>query len=257
MKIALEQIHTHRQARELFQGIDSLAGSIAALGQLTPLIVREIVAGQRYDLIAGERRLRALRQLQALDPAKWQSAECTVIPASVSLTDALSIQLAENIERRALRVWEIGNGVRELKKWGQPLELIAPRIGMTVSATRRAAAISEGLAPATLAALALLPEHAVSVSRLLNISRLRDEIGNPDPDRQLEWLRKPPGKPPAGTYDRGLERRVVTAKINALELDLLPTLPAEPQRVVRAVLAYLRRGGKIKPFRWEDFNNGD
>ncbi len=252
MRIPIEQIHAVKNPRKLFQGIDELAASIDGLGQLTPLIVRKVTP-ERYDLIAGERRLQALRKLQAADPQKWSTAECTVIPPSVTLTDELQMQLAENIARRAMREWETGAAILELQKLGQPLALIAPRIGMKVSAARRAAAIADGLAPETIAALSLLPADTIPVTHLLQLARIRDVIGCPDAERQLAWLKNRPNKPPRGTYDRALERRLAVAKLQALELDLLPTLHPQERRVAEAIIAYMRRGGKLKPFKWEDF----
>jgi ParB family chromosome partitioning protein len=253
MRIPIEQIHAVKNPRKLFQGIDELAQSIDALGQLTPLIVRQVTS-ERYDLIAGERRWRALQQLQAIDPAKWSHAECTVIPPSVTLTDELQMQLAENVARREMRIWEVGAAILELQKLGQPLALIAPRIGMSVSAARRAAAIAAGLAPEVIASLSHLPFDAIPPTKLLQLARVRDSLGLPDAERQMEWLKRPPGKPPRGTYDRALERRLAVAKLAALEVDLLPTLHKQERRVAEAIIAYMRRGGKVKPFKWEDFD---
>ena len=253
MKIPIEQIHVVKNARELFQGIEQLAASIAALGQLTPLIVREVAKG-RYDLIAGERRLRALQHLVSLDPAAWTHAEATVLPVGTSAAHELSVQLAENVARKEMRIWEIGSAVLDLKKLGQPIALVAPRVGLNPSAAKRAAFIAEGLTPAAIALLKTLPPDAFSPSKLLELARIRDEIGLPDPERQLQWLRKPPGKPPRGTYDRALERRVASAKLMALETDLVPTLHPQERRVATAMIDYMRRGGKVRPFKWEDFD---
>src|ERR1022692_949719 len=52
------------QTRSLsFGGLDDLGASIQAVGLLQPIVVRP-VAGGRYQVIAGERRWEAVRQLR-------------------------------------------------------------------------------------------------------------------------------------------------------------------------------------------------
>lgn len=71
----------------------ALAGSIRARGILQPVLVRPLVSG-RYELIAGERRLRAARL-----------AELAVIPALVRRHDdaaSLEVALIENMAREDL-----------------------------------------------------------------------------------------------------------------------------------------------------------
>ena len=41
--------------------ISELADNIKQIGQQQPCIVRELIAGQKYELIAGERRWRAVK----------------------------------------------------------------------------------------------------------------------------------------------------------------------------------------------------
>jgi ParB family chromosome partitioning protein len=63
-QVALEKIDRNpRQPREHFdeEDLDELAFSIKSLGILQPLLIRPL-AGDRYELIAGERRLRAAKR---------------------------------------------------------------------------------------------------------------------------------------------------------------------------------------------------
>lgn len=50
-----------RNPREQFNNIDDLADSIKEQGQLTPVLVRPVNGG--YELVHGERRLRAMQSL--------------------------------------------------------------------------------------------------------------------------------------------------------------------------------------------------
>lgn len=82
------------QPREYFDehSIAELAQSIKEKGIIQPLIVRRM--GDTYELIAGERRLRACNSLQL--------KEIPVIVKNVEDRDSLELALIENIQREAL-----------------------------------------------------------------------------------------------------------------------------------------------------------
>ncbi|HCI55822.1 MAG TPA: ParB/RepB/Spo0J family partition protein [Bacteroidales bacterium] len=96
LQIPVDQIDSNPfQPRTVFddESLGELAASIKQLGIVQPLTVRETEAG-RYQLIAGERRLRAAR-----------IAGMTHIPAFVRTADdqaMLEIALVENIQREDL-----------------------------------------------------------------------------------------------------------------------------------------------------------
>ncbi len=107
-------------------GIAELAQSIARFGLLSPLIVRRNSSGA-YELIAGERRLRALKKLGRTH------AEAIVTPA-FDLEAAL-IALTENIERAQLHFFEEAEAYRRLvKEHGLTLEELSRRLGKSVPA---------------------------------------------------------------------------------------------------------------------------
>lgn len=79
------------------KSLGELAASIAQNGLLQPISVREVRPGQ-YQVIAGERRLRAFRKLG-----------CTDIPAIIEEVDDLSskaLALIENLQRDDLNFFE-------------------------------------------------------------------------------------------------------------------------------------------------------
>ena len=109
-EIDLTQIKPNRfQPRQSFdeQKIKELSQSIEKHGILSPILVRETGAGG-YELIAGERRLRAAKQ------AGLQTAPCMVDSAE----DQLSLELAliENLQREDLNPIEEARGYDRLKK---------------------------------------------------------------------------------------------------------------------------------------------
>jgi ParB family chromosome partitioning protein len=108
--IDLNQIKPNRfQPRQAFDEakIQELALSIKKHGILSPVLVRETGAGG-YELIAGERRLRAAKKAGLL------TAPCLVDTAE----DQLSLELAliENLQREDLNPIEEARGYDRLKR---------------------------------------------------------------------------------------------------------------------------------------------
>ena len=115
------------QARKVFdeQALAELAESIKSYGVLNPLTVR--ARSGRYELVAGERRLRAARL------AGLNEVPCIVI--DVNMEDASLISLIENLQRQDLDFIEEANGISQLiSMFGMSQEEAARRIGKSQSA---------------------------------------------------------------------------------------------------------------------------
>ena len=115
------------QPRKNFEdeNLKELSQSIAEYGILNPLTVR--LRDCRYELVAGERRLRAAR-LAGL-------SEVPCILLDVSMEEASLIALVENLQRRDLDFIEEANGIRQLiSLFGMSQEEAARRIGKSQSA---------------------------------------------------------------------------------------------------------------------------
>ncbi|MBW3621313.1 MAG: ParB/RepB/Spo0J family partition protein, partial [Actinobacteria bacterium] len=112
-----------RQPRGVFDEdeLDGLATSIRDMGVLQPIVVRPL-GDERYELIAGERRLRAAKL-----------AGLTRIPAIVRHTedaDLLKEALVENIHRVQLNPLEEGAAYQQLlDDFGVTQEELAQRLG--------------------------------------------------------------------------------------------------------------------------------
>jgi ParB family chromosome partitioning protein len=106
--IAITQIKLpSSQPRRYFdpQKIEELSRSIKELGVLEPLLVRPLSGGD-YELVAGERRLRAA-----------QIAELTEVPVVIREMDDITtsrVQLVENLQREDLNPIEETEGILEL-----------------------------------------------------------------------------------------------------------------------------------------------
>ena len=119
-----EQIHASRfQPRLTFsqEKIEELANSIREKGVIQPVLVRA-TAEDRYELIAGERRLRAVKHLGL--------AEIPAIVRRVADADLLEISIIENIQREELNPVEEAKAYRRLaQEFGHTQDHIANRVG--------------------------------------------------------------------------------------------------------------------------------
>ena len=115
------------QPRQYFspEGLEELRDSIAENGVLQPLTVR--CKGERFELIAGERRLRAAK-MAGLD-------EVPCIVMDVDMEKSGIIALIENIQRRDLNFIEEAEGIHQLiRLFGLSQEQAARRLGKSQSA---------------------------------------------------------------------------------------------------------------------------
>lgn len=111
-----------QQPRRSFdeEGLAELAASIRSCGILQPLTVRR--AGEGYELVAGEQRLRAARI------AGLREVPCLV--AQVGEEDSALLALMENLQRRDLDCWEEAQAIaRLISRYGLSQEEAARRLG--------------------------------------------------------------------------------------------------------------------------------
>ena len=117
--ISIDQIRpAAHQARKTFdeESIKALADSMKEEGLLQPITVRQ--GGDDYELISGERRLRAAKLLG------WTSIDAKIIQ-TVSEAEAAAKGMVENLQRVDLNPIEEAEGFKELnqldpKYWDQP-----------------------------------------------------------------------------------------------------------------------------------------
>ena len=124
MMIKIDQIQASRfQPRINFspEKIDELARSIREKGIIQPVLVRSI-GENHYELIAGERRLRAAKKLGL--------AEMPAIVRRVADADLLEMSIIENIQREELNAVEEAKAYRRLaQEFGLTQDTIADRVG--------------------------------------------------------------------------------------------------------------------------------
>jgi ParB family chromosome partitioning protein len=110
------------QPRRVFseEELERLAGSIRIHGVLQPVVVRR--AGDRYELVVGERRWRAA-QKAGLD-------RIPAVIAEVDADDRLEVALVENVQRSDLNPIELAIAFRALSDTGATQEEIGRRVGL-------------------------------------------------------------------------------------------------------------------------------
>ena len=125
---AVEQIEIGKidpnknQPRKVFDetALDELASSIKIHGIIQPIVLNKV--GDRYMIIAGERRWRAA-----------QIAGLKTVPAIIKNYDARQIKeisIIENLQREDLNPMEAARAIKELmEEYGWTQEVVADRLG--------------------------------------------------------------------------------------------------------------------------------
>ncbi len=102
------------------EGLRELIASIQEKGVIQPILVRE--TGSGYEIIAGERRLRAARALGI--------SEIPALVREVSDTESLQLSLIENLQREGLNPVEEAHAYQRLvDEFGLTQEEIAQAVG--------------------------------------------------------------------------------------------------------------------------------
>lgn len=168
------------QPRKYFdpEAIAQLAESIRQYGVLNPLTVRRAPGGG-YELVAGERRLRAARV------AGLNDVPCLLIAADNE--DSSAIALVENLQRRDLDFFEEAYGFKRLiDQYGLTQEEAARKVGKTQSAVANKLRLhdDEERMNAT---------HYI-IENELNVSRSEEYIENLLEQKKHPELTEPPHK---------------------------------------------------------------
>jgi ParB family chromosome partitioning protein len=106
--------------------LEELATSIRERGLVQPLVVRPLGGGDRYEIVAGERRWRAAQRANL--------HEVPVIIRALSDQEAVEIAIIENVQREDLNAIEEGEGYQLLMQGhGYTQEDLAKVIGKSRS----------------------------------------------------------------------------------------------------------------------------
>lgn len=127
VKIPMEKITRREdQPRKTFdqKALEGLSESIAQYGLLNPIVLRK--NGNKYEIIAGERRFRASKLLGL--------SEIDAIIKNVDNKDIDILSIVENVQREDLTALEEANAYNELiKNYGLKQDEIAKTVGKSRS----------------------------------------------------------------------------------------------------------------------------
>lgn len=126
------KLNVRKTARRL--SIPELAASISRVGLLQNLIVVLAADGEHYEVVAGDRRLTALKLLAK---KKRVAADHDVPCLLVADASARTVSLAENILREAMHPADQFEAFAALVKEGRPVEDIAADFGVSPLVVQR------------------------------------------------------------------------------------------------------------------------
>ena len=218
-RLPIEFLHPfEHQPRRAFDDddLDRLAGSIRVNGILQPLLVRPLDEfGERYGIVAGERRWRAAQRAGLL--------EVPVVVRALDDGQALEIALLENVQRHDLSPLEEASAYERLiEEYGHTQEALADRVGKSRSHIANLLRLNQ--LPVRLQAWLEEGELSVGHARALLVARdpeglARTVIAKGLNVRQTEALVKAEGKAPRAAPQtepdpdvQALERRL-TARL--------------------------------------------
>ena len=214
LPVALIEAHPGQPRRYFDEAaLDELAASIKARGVIQPIVVRPS-GGQRFQIVAGERRWRAAQRAQM--------HEIPVIIRDFNDEETLEVALLENIQRQDLNAIEEGEAYKKLlDHYGHTQEALAALVHKSRSHV------------ANLIRLLDLPSHVKQLvaDGQLTMGHARAILSAPDPEvladdvvrrglsvRETEKLASA-GKPKR-EQPRSIQHPSAIADIEALERQL-------------------------------------
>ncbi len=226
------------QPRKIFnpEALDELADSIRQHGILQPLSVRRI--GLSYELIAGERRLRAA-----------ELAGVTDIPCIImSMNDKESgmAAMVENLQRQDLDFIEEAMGIRKLMtEHSMSQEQIARLLGKSQSAVanklrilKHSSGVLQALREANLTerharALLKLPGEAETLAAIGEISRQSMSVARTEKyvEALLSQKQEAPPKPNVGAF-----LNTLTQNLQKIQLSGIPAVSERRETESQIVL---------------------
>ena len=107
-EVEISRITVKNRLRKELGDLASLVNSLNTYGQLYPIIINK-----RYELISGQRRLEAAKNLG------WTSIKAIFMDKNTSL-EILELEMEENIERLDFTPDEISNGFDSMDRLRHP-----------------------------------------------------------------------------------------------------------------------------------------
>ncbi len=114
------------------KGIDELAGSILKYGLLQPIVVFQ--EGDRFNLIIGQRRLRAFKELKKRGYSEFKEIPVVILSKKPDEENSKILSLSENIHRVELNRADVVEVISYLyKKYEKSAKKVAEILGKSIS----------------------------------------------------------------------------------------------------------------------------
>ena len=170
-EVDIKQIASSPQSlRSVEQDLDSLVESIARIGLLQPIVIRN--NGEGFVVVAGNRRMAACKKL------RWRKIPCYIV--ELSDKEAFEVSLIENIERKTLDPFEEAKAFQHYVKqtgWGGISEL-SSCIGRSPAYVSKRVRL-----------LSLPPKVVEEIFRRRKNTSIAEELLTLDVDEQLQVAR--------------------------------------------------------------------
>ena len=96
------------RVQDVGKGLEDLTASIRSQGLLQPIVVCEATRPGRWEILTGQRRFLACKQLS------WETISAAILDGRVSEQEAKTISITENLIRRQLSARELKDGITYL-----------------------------------------------------------------------------------------------------------------------------------------------
>lgn len=132
---SLVQSKTNRRKTYKPGSIEGLADSMTTDGQLQQLVVR-CRRGDKFEVLAGERRRRALRLRQERGEIAADHPVTVEVRHGLSALEAMRISLVENVQREDMDAIDEAESFAAMLATGAKLEDIAVQTGQAIEPTK-------------------------------------------------------------------------------------------------------------------------
>jgi len=256
------------RTRRIEENTDELAENIRALGLINPISVYE-KPGERFELIAGQRRLTAYEKLRDRYGSDWDAIPAKIYSSKLTEEEAKATSLSENLFRQKLVPKDVKDSIMMLyqrckasvstivKTLGLPRDLILDTIRYEALPEDLKKEVDAGLEldlAVRAATIAQSPEGDIDVEMA---KRLVPELKAliPAQTKKLEQIRR---ERPEIPIEEAIEEAKGLEPTKRIVIELLmreyeglakytseKKLPSEREAAYKALTSYLREEGYI------------
>lgn len=202
------QVDEKKNDRTVYAEIDELAASIAERGQQVPLIVHPGKTPGTYVLVAGYRRMRALRKIGAA------AALISVMTTEPTRENVDMARLIENVSRKSLTPIELGDALAKIldRYPGISQVKLSTQTGVSQGYISRLLKVRSSAAPQIKEALA---KGLITVDRAIQFASL------PEDEQIRRWTEAPDENPRGAAAEGPRDKKTGRVPPSAIAIEKL------------------------------------